>query len=148
MEITENLHSFFFEILDENAPVEFVTVYSSSEEEAIQKFFEAVEMEYNYTVLKYSVEDEGVLKSPSNEVFDDKYELVNPFGEDSFIDKWDYSEQMKSIAEKTPQNVWSVYGNSAIVCGMFWIDVVGYHITTEPGEIGEFYEHFEGEVHF
>jgi hypothetical protein len=148
METTETLHSFIFEILEEDAPVEFVTVYSASEENATDKFFEALDLEYDYVPKKYSVEDEGALKYPSNETFDSKYECVNPFGEDSFIDKWDYFEEMKSIADKTPQNVWSVYGNSSIACGMFLIDVIGYHITTKPGQIGEFYEHFEGEFHF
>ena len=143
------LRSFSFEIEDMNRPVDFVTVYAYSEDVAKEKFIEIVEQEYNYNPLSYSIEDEGELGVLPIEAFDSKYECYNPFGDEgSFIDKWDYYTQVAEISNKTPLNVWSVFDDTSIVCGMYNIDVIGYHITTEPGTERETYSHYEGEAHF
>lgn len=144
------LHAFTIEINDANAPVDFATAYAYTEEVAIEKFIEALEQEYSYKALSYSIEDEGELNQQPIEAFDVKYECYNPFGDsdDSFIDKWDYYSEVAKIANETPLNVWSVFDDTRIACGMYNIDVIGYHITTEPGTLGEAYSNYEGEVHF
>lgn len=144
------LHTFTIEINDTNAPVDFATVYAYTEDVAIEKFIEHIKQEYKYVPLSYTIEDEGELNDQPIEAFDVKYECYNPFGtsDETFIDKWDYYSEVAKISNESPLNVWSVFDDTRIACGMYNIDVIGYHITTEPGTLGEAYCNYEGEVHF
>lgn len=147
METQKELYHWFIELEDDNRPVEHASVYSFTEEDAIQSFLDFFKEEYNYVPQKYNVSDECEVYL-GNHLFYERYECVNPFDENTdFIDKWDYYQQVAEISEKTPFNVWSLYDDSSIVCGMYHIDVIGYHITTKPGKGGEHYAHYAGEVH-
>jgi hypothetical protein len=91
--------------------------------------------------------DEGEIDFPTEDVFFDKYDVVKSREESGFIDKdndnWDF---ITKFANDNPDKIWSVYDCGEIVCGLYLIDVNGYYITVQSGNIGEIYGYSEGMV--
>lgn len=147
METLTKLNRFYFDFIDLHGEDNSVYVYAYNEVDA-KKFFDAhIVEEYNSRIGDYSVENEGEIDFPNEDVFFDKYDVIESREESGFIDKSDDNwEFIKKFANDNPEKVWSVYDSGEIVCGLHLIDVNGYYFTVQSGQLGEIYGYFEGMV--
>jgi hypothetical protein len=123
-------------------------IYALSQDEAkhfLSKMFADC---YKITLKNIQLDDEGVLDFDDIDTFETKYSLVpNPkYSESFFYDKWDDWNYVLEVENTSPGTVWSIYDSEEVVCGFHTVDVYGFYITKTPGEKGETYGHFRGEV--
>jgi len=136
---TNNLKKFYFH-------AEGVYVYAYDEDYAKEVFAQ------EFGDSNSDCEDEGELSHQTIDDFDSKYTLVakNDSNEEDcmsyFYDKWDDWDLIIAREQSHPGTVWSDYDSGEKVCGIYQIDVIGYFITTTPGEKGETYGHYNGHL--
>lgn len=141
------LHRFYFDFVDIHNEENSVYVYAYNEKDAV-KFFKAhIAEEYNSSIEEYTLEDEGEIDFPEEDVFFDKYDVIESREQSGFIDKSDDNwEFIKKFANDNPDKIWSVCDCGEIICGLHFIDVNGYYMTVQSGELNEVYGYFEGMV--
>ena len=97
-----------------------------------------------------------ILHYDSNQLTIDKNNTleINTLSNDSneedcmsyFYDKWDDWDLIIAREQSHPGTVWSDFDSGEKVCGIYQIDVIGYFITTTPGEKDETYGHYNGHL--
>ena len=141
------LHRYYFDFVDKHGEDNSVYIYAFNEADAKEYFDSHVVEEYESLISDFEMVDEGEIDFPTEDVFFDKYDVVESREESGFIDKnndnWDF---IKKFANDNPDKIWSVYDCGEIVCGLHLIDVNGYYIPVQSGNIGEIYGYSEGMV--
>jgi hypothetical protein len=141
------LHRYYFDFVDKHGEDNSVYIYAFNEADAKEYFDSHVVEEYESLISDFEMVDEGEIDFPTEDVFFDKYDVVESREESGFIDKnndnWDF---ITKFANDNPDKIWSVYDCGEIVCGLHLIDVNGYYITVQSGNIGEIYGYSEGMV--
>ena len=141
------LHRYYFDFVDKHGEDNSVYIYAFDEADAKEYFDSHVVEEYESLISDFEMVDEGEIDFPTEDVFFDKYDVVESRAESGFIDKnndnWDF---ITKFANDNPDKIWSVYDCGEIVCGLHLIDVNGYYITVQSGNIGEIYGYSEGMV--
>lgn len=136
---TNNLKKFYYHL-------EGLYVYAYDEDTA-KKLLVA-----EFGDCDFELESEGDVTHGTIDDFDNKYTLVSKDDSNEedcmtyFYDKWDDWETVWAREQSHPGTVWSDYGSGEYVCGLYQVDVIGYFITTTPGEAGEVYGHYNGEI--
>ena len=141
------LHRYYFDFVDKHGEDNSVYIYAFNEADAKEYFDSHVVEEYESLISDFEMVDEGEIDFPTEDVFFNKYDVVESREESGFIDKnndnWYF---ITKFANDNPDKIWSVYDCGEIVCGLHLIDVNGYYITVQSGNIGEIYGYSEGMV--
>ena len=141
------LHRFYFDFTDIHGEDNSVYVYAYNEADAKKYFDSHIVEEYKSRIGDYDVTNEGEIDFETEDVFFDKYDIVESREDSGFIEKdtdnWDF---ITKFANDNPDKIWSVYDCGEIVCGLHLIDVNGYYITVQSGNTGETYGYYEGMV--
>ena len=141
------LHRYYFDFVDKHGEDNSVYIYAFNETDAKEYFDSHVVEEYESLISDFEMVDEGEIDFPTEDVFFNKYDVVESREESGFIDKnndnWYF---ITKFANDNPDKIWSVYDCGEIVCGLHLIDVNGYYITVQSGNIGEIYGYSEGMV--
>jgi hypothetical protein len=147
METTTKLHRYYFDFIDIHGEDNSVYVYAYNESDAKKYFNTHILEEYDTHIDDYEIEDEGEIDFPTEDLFFDKYDVVENKEESGFIEKdtdnWNF---ITKFSNDNPEKIWSVYDSGEIVCGLHLIDVNGYYITVQSGSAGETYGFFDGMV--
>ena len=141
------LHRYYFDFVDKHGEDNSVYVFAYNDKDAKTYFDTHILEEYGTPITEFEMDDEGEIDFPTEDVFFDKYDVVESREESGFIDKnndnWYF---ITKFATDNPDKIWSVYDCGEIVCGLHLIDVNGYYITVQSGNIGEIYGYSEGMV--
>jgi hypothetical protein len=141
------LHRYYFDFVDSYGEDNSVYVFAYNDKDAKTYFDTHILEEYGTPITEFEMDDEGEIDFPAEDVFFDKYDVVESREQSGFIDKdSDNWEFITKFANDNPDKIWSVYDCGEIVCGLHLIDVNGYYITVQPGQAGEIYGYSEGMV--
>ena len=141
------LHRYYFDFVDMHGEDNSVYVYAYNMKDAEKYFDSHFSREYKSSISDYNIDDEGEIDFPTEDEFFDKYDIVESREESGFIEKnsdnWDF---ITKFANDNPDKIWSVYDCGEIMCGLHVIDVNGYYITVQSGNLDEIYGYSEGMV--